>query len=297
MRFKSGAIMLSVATMRVRGFATEAALLPLKSSKEQVYVVSTASRGLGLEFTRQLLSRTEGRVVALTRSPASAPSHELSQLLTQHPNRLHITQVDLEDQESVISAGSSLSSYTDRVDLLLNVAGLLGDGSSSPGPERSVAKIDREWLRKTMEVNLIGHVMMTQQLFPLLTNKQASNLMPTVVNVSARVGSIEDNGLGGWYSYRMSKSAVNMFTRTLDLELKRYGGLSLSLHPGTVATSLSEPFMKMSADNIKLFTPAHSINMLLNIIWREREKEREREKGSERGGGKCYAYDGSVIPW
>lgn len=102
------------------------------------------------------------------------------------------------------------------------LTGILGDGKTTVGPERSLDKMNREWLHKTLDVNLIGHVMLTQALTPSLKKKKDDIDLSRIVNLSARVGSISDNSLGGWYSYRMTKAALNMFTKTVSIELKRY---------------------------------------------------------------------------
>jgi len=257
----------------------------LRLGPDSVVVVSTASRGLGLEFVRQLLERTPAQVVALHRL---AKTGELELLQQQHHERLRMVAVDLEDQTTVEAAGAAIQGMHSRVDLLLNVAGILGDGKSkaTPGPERSITGIDREWLTKTFEVNLIGHVMMTQALWPLLKRDKAE-APSKVVNLSARVGSISDNKLGGWYSYRMSKASINMFTKTLSLEAKRINCAVLSLHPGTVDTDLSKPFQGNVAQS-KLFTPQHSVACMLDVVGSITDAK---------DGGKFFAYDGSEIPF
>ena len=108
-----------------------------------------------------------------------------------------------------------------------------------------------------------------------------------VINLSARVGSITDNGLGGWYSYRMSKAALNMFTKTSSVELKRSNILTMSIHPGTTDTDLSIPFQKNVQPN-KLFTVDYSVGKMLDVIW---------SKTSLLETGKFFAYDGTEIPW
>lgn len=194
-------------------------LTPLQSSEGQVYVISGSSRGIGLEFCRQLLLRTSGtKVIGLTRSSTDV----LSQLQNQFPDRMHVVHVDLENQESVVDAGNAVSALVSRVDMLFNVAGILGDGGDKfPGPERSLLNINREWFTKTLNINLVGHVMMTQALIPLMKKDKSVPVPSKIVNLSARVGSINDNNLGGWYSYRISKSGLNMFTKTSSVELKR----------------------------------------------------------------------------
>ena len=184
-----------------------------------MFVISGSSRGIGLEFCRQLLLRTSGtKVIGLTRTSTDV----LSKLQNEFPDRMHVVHVDLENQESVVDAGKAVSALVSRVDMLFNVAGILGDGGDKfPGPERSLLNINREWFTKTLNINLVGHVMMTQALIPLMKKDKAVPVPSKIVNLSARVGSINDNNLGGWYSYRISKSGLNMFTKTSSVELKR----------------------------------------------------------------------------
>jgi len=217
----------------------------------------------------------QGSIVACCRSPETAQKlQEYLATLGGDRSRIHLVQLDVEDQASIERTGEQLRSTFDRVDLLLNVAGVLGDGRTTPGPERSLTKIDREWFEKTLAVNLVGPVMLSKELSPLLMSKcQRKNAddkktqRPTAViaNLSARVGSISDNGLGGWYSYRISKSGLNQATRTMALELKRHSAWCVSLHPGTTDTDLSKPFQ----GNVKegsLFPVDFTVDRLLTVI-------------------------------
>lgn len=271
-------------------------LVPLVSRPDELYVVSSSSRGIGLEFATQLLQRTQGRVVGLARDPSGSAG--MASLVQSHPDRFLPVQCDLTCQASVDAAGAEVARLASSgggrgaVDLLMNVAGVLGDGSRGTGPERSLGAINRAWLQGTLEVNLVGHVMMTQALLPLLKKRRSKGddtddpHFNKVVNLSARVGSIGDNGLGGWYSYRMSKSALNQFTKTAALELKRHGCVALSLHPGTTDTDLSVPFQKNVAEH-KLFPAWFACGSMLDVVWAATDKE----------SGGFYAYDGSEIPW
>ena len=108
--------------------------------------------------------------------------------------------------------------------------------------------------------------MFTQQLAPLLTHtRSAGRPQAVVANLSARVGSISDNGLGGWYSYRMSKTALNQATRTMALEFRRKGVWCVSLHPGTTQTDLSAPFAKNVKEG-RLFPVDFTVSQLLQVI-------------------------------
>ncbi|KAL7562276.1 hypothetical protein ACA910_014497 [Epithemia clementina (nom. ined.)] len=256
---------------------------------DAVFVVTGASRGMGLQFVKSLMDRTKGTIVACCRSPNTADqllSYKKS--LNEENDRLVLLELDLENQQTIESAGSFLREKYTRVDALFNVAGLLGDGGkTTPGPERALAKMDRAWLEKTMAVNTIGPIMFCKEVAPLLLpttstrnpkDKHDGNSRPVsvVVNISARVGSIADNELGGWYSYRMSKSALNQATRTMALEFKRRrgggaGAWAIALHPGTTETDLSLPFQA----NVKpgsLFPVKFTVHKLLNIVDALQEK-------------------------
>jgi len=200
----------------------------------------------------------------------------------------------VEDQASIEKAGATIKEKFDRVDLLLNVAGILGDGRNDPGPERALSKIDRSWLEKTMAVNLIGPVMLSKELSPLMMQRRRRKKnaeaeeddrpVAVIANLSARVGSISDNGLGGWYSYRMSKSALNQATRTMALELKRHSTWTVALHPGTTNTDLSKPFQA----NVKegsLFPVDFTVDRLLSVI----------DSMTEDHSGGFYDWSGQAI--
>ena len=175
--------------------------------------------------------------------------------------------LDLEKQLTIEEAGRMIRENYDRVDLLMNVSGLLGDGSTTSGPERSILKLDRDWVEKTMSVNVIGHLMFSKELIPIMKTKRCKDNRPisVVVNLSARVGSISDNEIGGWYSYRFSKAALNQATRTMSHELKRQGTWSVALHPGTTDTDLSQPFQKNVAEG-RLFPVHFTAKQLLDVI-------------------------------
>jgi NAD(P)-dependent dehydrogenase (short-subunit alcohol dehydrogenase family) len=209
------------------------------------------------------------------------------------PNRIQVVSLDVEDQDSIETAASTIKDKFGRVDMLLNVAGILGDGKTTPGPERSLSKMDRDWLEKTMAVNLIGPVMLSKELAPLMMQRRKKKKSPeeeeeravaVIANLSARVGSISDNGLGGWYSYRMSKAALNQATRTMALELKRQATWCVSLHPGTTNTGLSKPFQaNVKAD--KLFPAEFTVGQLLDII----------DSMDEENSGGFYDWSGQAL--
>lgn len=121
------------------------------SSRDETFVISTTSRGIGLQFAIELLENTHSStsVIGLCRNE----SESMTALKLKYPNRFHSVSVDLEDQGSITSAAEEVKSISKKVDLLINCAAILGDGTSVPGPERSIEGIDRDWLKKSLEVS------------------------------------------------------------------------------------------------------------------------------------------------
>ena len=249
------------------------------SAMENLVVVSGASRGIGLAFTSQLLRRTGATVIATSRSGGSAA---LSELSDAYPGRVLSMQCDVTDQTQTKALASRVKAENrGKVELVLNVAGLLhdaGDGGTGYMPERSLASIDAAAMSKVLAVNAIGPVLMTQAFAPQLTRGAI------VANLSARVGSIGDNRLGGWWSYRMSKAALNMATMNMANELRRRDVYAVALHPGTTDTGLSEPFQKNVVPE-KLFTAEYSTGAMLDVL---------DSLGTD-DSGSFFAYDGSRI--
>ncbi|CAM9448593.1 unnamed protein product [Chrysoparadoxa australica] len=180
-------------------------------------------------------------------------------------DRVELVQLDVTDQNSLSAAAEHVKASYGRVDELFNVAGILGDGKITPGPERSLKQVDKDWAMRTMDVNALGPVMVTQAFQDLLRSKGKEGRPNSIVaSLSARVGSISDNRMGGWISYRMSKAALNQATKCMGLELKRLGIHVIAYHPGTTRTDLSAPF----AANVKpekLFSTEFTVSRLLDI--------------------------------
>ena len=145
-------------------------------------------------------------------------------------------------------------------DLVLICSGLLHEGELQP--EKTYKQVDLSDMQKVFQVNAFAPMMIAKYFLP----RMLSNRESTFAALSARVGSLGDNRLGGWYSYRASKCALNMFLKTLSIECKMRLPLCkvLGLHPGTVNTPLSRPFAKKTS--YKLFTPSESCLHLLKVL-------------------------------
>jgi NAD(P)-dependent dehydrogenase (short-subunit alcohol dehydrogenase family) len=143
-------------------------------------------------------------------------------------------------------------------------------------------------VEKTMAINVIGPVMLSKELAPLMKTKRSKDnrAKSVIANLSARVGSIADNELGGWYSYRFSKAALNQATRTMAHELKRQGTWSVALHPGTTNTDMSKPFQKNVADG-RLFPVDFTATQLLDVI----------DSMEDVHSGGLYDWAGKALPF
>lgn len=243
-------------------------------------VISGASRGIGLAFASQLLRRSSDSVIVAASRSGMSP--ELEKLQADFgADRVRPVTCDITSQEQCQAMADQIRAEHGKrpIDMLLNVAGVLHEaGSSGMMPERSLRSIDADEMQRVIATNAIGPVLVTQALAPQLGRKAR------IGNVSARVGSIGDNRLGGWWSYRMSKAALNMATVNMALELKRKEVIAVALHPGTTDTGLSEPFQK-NVKPEKLFTADYSAGAMLDVL-----------TGLEIGdSGKFFAYDGSPI--
>jgi len=145
---------------------------------------------------------------------------------------------DLEDEASIARAAAALPEGELR--LVINAAGLLH--ADSYRPEKNLRELDAVQLSRVFAINAIGPALVMKHFLPLLPRKGRA----VFASLSARVGSIGDNLLGGWYGYRASKAALNQLVRTAAIELARTHpeALCVALHPGTVATRLSAPFVR-----------------------------------------------------
>lgn len=212
----------------------------------------------------------QGTIVACCRTPDQSDQLHAFRNSLPDPARIEVLPLDLEDQSSIEALGTRIRETYWRIDVLFNVAGLLGNAKSTPGPERSITKIDRDWFDMSMAINVVGPVMLTKELVPLLSQRrqgqeEMDRPVALVANLSARVGSISDNGLGGWYSYRISKAGLNQATRTMALELNRQSVWCVALHPGTTDTDLSKPF-QANVKKESLFPVDFTVDQLLNVI-------------------------------
>lgn len=234
-------------------------------------VVVGASGGIGQALIDQLLSGSEvAQVYGLSRN-YYAPN-------TGEPDRYCHLPVDYSDEATISAAVEQLPSVIDRV---IVATGFLHNDTLRP--EKTFKQVDAENITQNMLVNVIGPTLIAKHFLP----KMRKSNKAVFAALSARVGSIGDNQLGGWYSYRASKAALNMMIKTFSVELARSQPQTtiIGLHPGTVDTHLSSPFQRNVPEG-KLFTREYSAARLLDVI----------SKVSTEDSGYCFAWDGQRIP-
>ena len=232
-------------------------------------VVIGASGGIGRAIVESLAAREDvARVTALSRR-AMAPAS----------SKVAVGHIDLLDEASVAQAAAACNDPAPR--LVICAAGILHDGDLQP--EKSLRDLDPARLAQLFAVNTIGPALVLKHFSPLLPRTGRN----VIALLSARVGSISDNRLGGWYGYRASKAALNQLVRTASIEIarSRREAIIVGLHPGTVETALSAPFSANVATG-KLFTPDYCAAKLLEVL----------DGLSPATSGRCYAWDGSEVP-
>ncbi|MEH3104583.1 MAG: SDR family NAD(P)-dependent oxidoreductase [Sphingomonas phyllosphaerae] len=188
--------------------------------------------------------------------------------------RLTRADLDLLEEPTIAAAAARVG----KADLVIVATGLLHDAGH--GPEKALRDLDPAWLAQQYAVNAIGPALVAKHFLPILPRAGRS----IFAALSARVGSISDNRLGGWYGYRASKAALNQLIRTLAVEDKRRNdrGIVVALHPGTVDTRLSKPFQQSGRD---LFQPDRAAVQLLDVL--------DALKPTD--SGKLLAWDGAEI--
>jgi len=230
---------------------------------------------------RHLLTRPDTIVYALCRSPDTANDLRAE---VQHGLRLRVLPVDVRDEGQIAAAAAAVQREHGRVDFLINCAGILNlEGKG----ETSIQAVDSSSFLATVQTNALGPLLMAKHFVPMMARKAGTGDKDHAVmaSISARVGSISDNKLGGWYSYRMSKAALNMLTRSLAHELVRKKVLCVSLHPGTVATAFSARYHGHVQHEI--FTVDECVQRLSATLG--------ALTMADTGG--FFAYDGKAIPY
>ena len=188
--------------------------------------------------------------------------------------------LDLTDEAALRAVAARLSNDGDPFRIMIDATGFLHDSDNTP--EKALRHITSAHMAKSFAINTIGPALLLKNFAPLLPRTGRA----VFATLSAKVGSIGDNKLGGWFSYRASKAALNQIVRTAAIELKRRSpeAICVSLHPGTVASPLSAPFAKT---NLDVSSPTKAAAQLLAVI----------DGLTPRDSGQFFDYRGARLPW
>lgn len=249
----------------------------------KTYLIIGGTGGIGRAMVEQLVSaaskQNQPQVTIFATYYKNVPDFEA--------DNLHWLPMNICDEESIKQAAYTIKQQTAHIDWVINCAGLLHSGAQQP--EKALRQVETDFFLENMQVNALASLLIAKHVKPLLAKAERSNDKPAIfATISARVGSISDNQLGGWYSYRMSKAALNMGMKNLSIEW----GRSLKdvcvvvMQPGTVNTQLSAPFQGNVADG-QLFSPAYSAECLLEVL----------SNMSAAQSGSFVDWAGESIPW
>ncbi len=214
-----------------------------------------ASGGIGLAFSKFLENKLGiENVIKLSRS---------------------FNGFEISDEEKILKFSESIEG---SFNLIINAIGVLQ--TTEMGPEKTINAVKQKSMIDMMTINAIGPALLLKNFSKKLDKTKFS----VFVNLSARVGSITDNRLGGWISYRSSKAALNQIIKTSSIEINRRNknAICVGLHPGTVKTRFTEKFQNTT----ETISPEESVEMMMKVI----------ESLSVDDNGYCFAYDGKVIP-
>ncbi|KAK3393057.1 hypothetical protein B0H63DRAFT_8237 [Podospora didyma] len=261
-----------------------------------------SSRGIGFSLARHLLRTTTVPMLATSRSdPQAVKQRLLDGLVTPSDDpsgRLEVVRVDVTREDTIASAArvaaALFPSSSHHLHLAFAIPGILH-------PEKSPEQVNYELALETFKVNTLGPLLLMKHFLDFLPRRKAHKLdlsgnapnrlqLPrhaVWTSMSARVGSTADNQLGGWYSYRSSKAAVNSLTKSLDVQLRTRAGpnaMAMSYHPGTVKTDLSKEFWGSIA-NDALFEPEDAAEKMASVVSQIRLEQR----------GRCWDWKGEEV--
>ncbi|MEO1621934.1 MAG: SDR family NAD(P)-dependent oxidoreductase [Cyanobacteria bacterium J06632_3] len=256
--------------------------MPLLPSVDRLNaLVVGASQGIGLEFVRQLLQDSRTHYLFATYRTRDT-ANQLFQLAGEYPNRLHCLQMDLTEETQISQGLAELATTSPYLHIVINCVGLLHNQQQQP--EKALRQLQSDNLLSYFQVNSIGPALLAKHLLPFLKHPDPS----LFATLSAKIGSIGDNRIGGWYGYRASKAALNMFLKTAAIEYSRRSPKTtiVMLHPGTTDTRLSKPFQR-GVPPEKLFSTQRTVSQLIDVM----------SNVTPSNSGDFFSWDGTQLPW
>jgi NAD(P)-dependent dehydrogenase (short-subunit alcohol dehydrogenase family) len=232
-------------------------------------LITGANRGIGYELVNQYLQFDAVQIFAACRTPSKAST--LNALAAKHPEQLTIVQMDVDDEQSILTAAKTVAAQVDGLDLLINNAAI-----NPPGEEQVLATITAEMMECVYRTNIIGQLLVVKAFADLL--KAGNN--PRIANISSGAGSLEEQeNNAGMIAYCSSKAGLNMVTRKIAAELGDAGIITVTINPGWVKTD-------MGGSNADLEPSQSGSNLVKTFAALNAEHN-----------GKFYNYDGASMPW
>ena len=234
--------------------------------KENI-IIAGSSGAIGGEFTKKYTNDLNvEKVVTLSRN-----------VNNHNHKKIQSIKIDYNNEETFKNLDEI--SQLDSISKVIIATGILHTDELKP--EKSIDSIDGESMKKVFQVNVFGPILLVKTLLPLIKKSKGVK----IVFLTARVGSVSDNELGGWHSYRSSKTALNMMIKNLSIELKRLNKehVVIGIHPGTVKSHLSEPFLRHVKHDV--FSPKESVGFMTKVI----------NEITHMDSGKCFDFSGKVI--
>lgn len=238
--------------------------------------VAGSMESLQIPYRAVVIGATGGLGAAFVEHLENDPNCERVVGLGRHSE----PPVDLLDEASIEHAAGWLREQAPEWDLILDATGILT--LNGHGPEKRLRDLDPAIMARSFAINAIGPALLFKHLAPLVP-RQRKGILATL---SARVGSIEDNQLGGWVSYRASKAALNQIVRTTALELRfsHRQATVIALQPGTCATRLSEPYRARAPE---VLAPEYATGELLKVL----------DRLDASNSGEFYDFEGQQLPF
>ena len=234
--------------------------------KENI-IIAGSSGAIGGEFIKLYANNSNvEKIIALSRKS-----------INNDHDKIQSVEIDYNDEATLKNL--DVISQLDSISKIIIATGILHTDHIKP--EKSIDGIDAENIKKVFKVNVFGPILLVKKLMPLIKKSKGVK----IVFLTARVGSVSDNELGGWHSYRSSKSALNMMIKNLSIELKRLNKehVVIGIHPGTVKSHLSEPFLRHVKHDV--FSPKESVRFMSKVI----------NEITLNDSGKCFDFSGKVI--
>jgi len=237
-------------------------------------LITGSNRGIGLALVKHYLTHDNTTIIATCRNPDQAD--DLSTVAIHHPDRVTVLQLDVIDPQSIADAVKTISERIDRLDMLINNAGILPGGVDNRDPKISAfGQLDPDAMLQVFKVNTISPVIITQSFADLLRNGQDAR----VINVSSDAGSITLRDKGCDYSYPSSKTGLNMMSRCLAGDLRDDNIIVVSLHPGFIKTDMGGVNAHLTLDQ--------AIPQMVETI----------DNLTMNNSGQFFNWDGKIVPW